>query len=344
MIETIRYCDLLMELNPAHLRTLQAVVSHGSFSRAAEQLHLSQPAVSLHIRQLEERAGLRLLERVGKRAFATTAGEILLEHAGRLLSELEAARQALERLRGVVAGRLRLGTGATASTYLLPPVLRRLHARYPALELVVVTGNSAEIATAVAGNHLDLGIVTLPVSGRQLVVSPLCVDPLVAIAPPTREWRGRRSITVGELAGHPLILYESGGTIRRVIDEWFRRGRALPRVAMELGNAEAIKKLVAAGLGLSISSALAVQAEVRAGVLVAISLGPPLSRQLGLVRRRDKPESPALQVLLTALGKLRVGQTSPAAGRSVARQGAPGALPSRRRLTRKASKGKVLAR
>jgi DNA-binding transcriptional LysR family regulator len=293
-----------MDLNLTHVRTLQEVVRHGSFSRAAEALHLSQPAVSLHIRQLEERTGHRLLERVGKRAFATRAGEIVLEHAGRALGELEAARQALERLRGVVAGRLRLGTGATASTYLLPRVLRRLRARYPALELVVVTGNSAEITAAVAGNQLDLGIVTLPVSARSLTVSPLFVDRLVAIAPPGREWRGRRSITASELASHPLILYERGGTIRRVIDEWFRRNRATPRVAMELGNAEAIKKLVEAGLGLSISSAMAVRAEVRAGTLVAIGLEPALSRHLGIVSRRDKPESSALRVLLSGLRTL----------------------------------------
>src|SRR5262245_30362807 len=195
-----------MDLNLTHLRTLRAVVSHGSFSRAAEELHLSQPAVSLHIRQLEARAGHRLLERVGKRAFPTKAGQVLLEHAGRALGELEAAGQALERLRGVVAGRLRLGTGATASTYLLPPLLRRLRARHPALELVVVTGNSAEVTAAVAGNQLDLGIVTLPVSSRSLTVSPLYVDRLVAIAPAGRDWRGRRSITAAELATHPLIL------------------------------------------------------------------------------------------------------------------------------------------
>ena len=306
MIQTIsNTLGRAMDLNLAHLRTLQAVVSHGSFSRAAEDLHLSQPAVSLHIRQLEERAGHRLLERVGKRAFLTRPGEILLEHAVRALGELEAAHQALERLRGVVAGRLRLGTGATASTYLLPPLLRRLRARYPALELVVVTGNSAEIAAAVASNQLDLGIVTLPVAARSLEVSPLCVDRLVAIAPPGREWRGRRSVTPSELASRPLILYERGGTIRRVIDEWFRRAHATPRVAMELGNAEAIKKLVEAGLGLSVSSAMAVKAEVRAGTLAAIALDPALSRHLGIVSRRDKPESPAVQVLLSGLRTLR---------------------------------------
>ena len=298
-----------MDLNLVHVRTLQAVVDHGSFSRAAESLHLSQPAVSLHIRQLEERAGHRLLERMGKRAFATKAGEILLEHAVRALDELEAARQSLERLRGVVAGRIRVGTGATASTYLLPPLLRRLRSRYPALELVVVTGNSAEIVAAVAGNQLDLGIVTLPVSSRSLAVSPLRVDPLVAIAAPGRAWRKHPAITAPDLARHPLILYERGGTIRRVIDEWFRRGRATPRIAMELGNGEAIKKLVEAGLGLSIISAMSVRAELRSGALVAIPLEPALSRRLGIVSRRDKPDSPALRVLLAGLQKLRAPST-----------------------------------
>jgi DNA-binding transcriptional LysR family regulator len=293
-----------LDLNPAHVRTLRHVVRRGSFSRAAEDLRLSQPAVSLHIRQLEERVGLALVERVGKRAFATRAGEILLEHAERAFDEIEAGRQALEALRGVVAGRLRLGTGATASIHLLPKLFRRLHAAHPALELVVVTGNSADMAAAVVRNQLDLALVTLPVSARSLAITPLAVDPLVAIAPGGRQWRRRAPLTARELAGHPLILYEPGGTIRRVIDEWFRRGKAAPRVAMELGNAEAIKKLVGAGLGLSIASAMAVRDEVRTGVLRAIPLYPPLARRLGVVRRRDKPESPALRVALSALGQL----------------------------------------
>lgn len=145
----------LLDLNPAHVRTLQEVVRRGSFSRAAEDLHLSQPAARLHIRQLEDKVGLALVERVGKRASPTRAGETLLEHAERAFAELEAARQALQDLRGVVGGRLRVGTGATASIHLLPPVLRRLHARYPAIELVVVTGNSREVAAAVAANQLE---------------------------------------------------------------------------------------------------------------------------------------------------------------------------------------------
>jgi DNA-binding transcriptional LysR family regulator len=204
----------------------------------------------------------------------------------------------------VVAGRLRLGTGATASIHLLPPVLRQMRARYPEIELIVVTGNAPDIAAAIADNELDVGIVTLPVAGRQLSITPLRRDPLVAVAPPGRVWRGRGGLTAVELARHPLILYERGGTIRRVIDAWFRRGGARPRVVMELGNEEAIKKLVGAGLGVSVSPAIAVRDEVRAGALQTRPLSPALVRRLGLARRRDKAETPALRVFLAAVAGL----------------------------------------
>jgi DNA-binding transcriptional LysR family regulator len=293
-----------VEINPAHVRTLREIARHGSFSRAAESLRLSQPAVSLHMRQLEARCGAALLERVGKRAFPTPAGALLLEHAGRAFAELEAAEEALRALRGVVAGRLRLGTGATASIHLLPPVLGRMRARYPELELIVVTGNAPEIAAAVAANELDVGLVTLPVSGRQLLVTPLLLDPLVAVGPAAQAWPRRGALTAAELAGLPLIVFERGGTIRRVIDGWFRRGGARPRVVMELGSEEAIKKLVGAGLGVSVSPAMAVRDEVRAGALSMRALAPALGRRLGLVRRRDKPETPALRMFLSAMAGL----------------------------------------
>ena len=306
-----------MDLNPVHVRTLREIARHGSFSRAAESLRLSQPAVSLHVRQLEARCGTALLERVGKRAFPTRAGALLLEHAGRAFAELEAAQEALRHLRGVVAGQLRLGTGATASIHLLPPLLRRLRTRYPELELIVVTGNAPAIAAAVGANELDVGIVTLPVSGRQLVVTPLLQDPMVAVGPPGQAWPGRGGLTAAELTRHPLIVYERGGTTRRVIDDWFRRGGVRPRIVMELGNEEAIKKLVGAGLGISVSPAMAVRDEVRAGALRMRPLSPALVRRLGVVRRRDKPETPALRTLLAALHGLSENRgrgRSPAGG------------------------------
>ena len=258
-----------MDLALPHLRALGAVVRHGSFSRAAAELRLTQPAVSMQIRQLE--AGL---ERVS-------------------------------RLRGVVAGRLRIGTSASVSIYLLPPLLRRFRQRYPETEMVIVTGNAADIVRAIAANDLDVGVVSLPVRSRELSVSPFYRDELVAIEPPRAPWRTRRSATPRELAAEPLILFERGATLRRVIDAWFQRGGAPPSRVMEMGNTEAIKKLVHAGLGLSVTSWFAAKPEAMRRALVALPLVPALHRELGVVRRRGKAATPALEVFLAALDEMR---------------------------------------
>jgi len=352
-----------MDLQIAHLRTLQAIARHGSFSRAAQALNLTQPAVSMQVRHLERALGLPLLERVGKRAFPTRAGQLLLTHADRALRDLEAGVERVQGLRGVVAGRVRLGTSASISIYLLPPALRRFRARYPETEIVIVTGNAAEITRAIVANALDIGIVSLPVRERELTVTPFFRDELVAIAaiewgaptwpptPPTRSSRpsgagalldnagtagaptssstrsaaarqsraaprsrdrftsSRRrwpkTVDAPTLAGYPLILFEAGATLRRVIDGWFHRAGVAPRSPMDLGNTEAIKKLVEAGLGLSVTSWFSVKSEVRAGTLTAMRLTPALERQIGLVRRRDKPNTPALEAFVAALEDLR---------------------------------------
>jgi DNA-binding transcriptional LysR family regulator len=301
---TISYF-LPVDLQVTHLRTLQAIARHGSFSRAAQALNLTQPAVSMQVRHLEQALGLPLLERVGKRAFPTRAGELLLSHADRELRELEAGVERVQELRGVVAGRVRLGTSASISIYLLPPALRRFRTRYPETEVVIVTGNAAEISRAVVANELDVGIVSLPVRDRELAVTPFFRDELVAIAAPDSTWRRVKAVEAPTLAGHPLILFEAGATLRRLIDGWFHRAGVAPRSPMELGNTEAIKKLVEAGLGLSVTSWFSVEAEVRKRVLTAIRLTPPLERQIGLVRRRDKPRTPALDAFVAALDDLR---------------------------------------
>jgi len=314
---TITYF-LAMDLQVTHLRTLQAIARHGSFSRAAQALNVTQPAVSMQVRHLERALGLPLLERVGKRAFPTRAGEVLLAHADRALRELEAGVERVQELRGVVAGRVRLGTSASISIYLLPPALRRFRVRYPETEVVIVTGNAAEITRAVVANELDVGIVSLPVRDRELAVTPFFRDELVAIAamewgapkgPAPRRSRGAprmpKSIDATTLSQHPLILFEAGATLRRVIDAWFHRAGVAPRSPMELGNTEAIKKLVEAGLGLSVTSWFAAKAEVRARKLAAVRLDPPLFRQIGIVLRRDKPRTPVLDAFLATLDALR---------------------------------------
>src|SRR2546426_9637643 len=295
-----------MDLRLARLETLAAVARHGSFSHAARELHLSQPAVSMQVRQLELALGLPLLERVGKRAFPTKAGELLLAHAGRALRELETGLEVVQQLRGIVAGRIRLGTSASFSIYLLPPALRRFRSRYPRTELTVVTGNAPEIARAVVGRELDVGIVSLPVRERELAVSPFYRDEGVAIAPPDRRWRRGRRAAARDLVRAPLVPFERGATLRRVIDDWFRRAGEVPAAAMELGNTEAIKKLVEAGLRLSVTSWFWVAAGGGRGEAPAgAPRPPPLYREIGVIRRRDKPRTPVLEAFLATLEGLR---------------------------------------
>ncbi len=288
----------MSSFNPNTLRAFAQVPELGSFSAAAERLEISQPAVSLQIRQLERRFGVKLIERVGRRATPTPAGEELLRHARSIEAALDAATQAMQPHTAKIAGRVRIGTGATACIYLLPPILRALRERYPSLEIVVSTGNTAEMLRSVEENRIDIGLVTLPAPGRMFEVKPLADDEFVAIAP-AKGPRLPREVTPALLATFPLVFYEPAANTRHLIDEWFLRARLAPKPVMQLGSVEAIKQLVGAGLGCSVLPRMAVPGQ-QAGLVVR-SLKPRLSRKLALVLRRDKPLSHGLRALMAAI-------------------------------------------
>jgi DNA-binding transcriptional LysR family regulator len=290
-------------LNPDHLRAFADVVELGSFSAAAERRSLTQPAVSQQVRQLEKRFGVRLLERVGRRAQPTAAGRELLRHIAEIDGAVARAAEAMAVHRGGVIGRVRLGTGATACIYLLPPILRDLRHRFPDLQIVVSTGNTAPILKALEDNTLDIALATLPVPEAVFDVTPVFDDEQVAVF--SAEAKPPRAITPATLAAWPLVLYEPGGHTRRVIDGWFERGGMPLKPVMELGSIEAIKELVAAGLGCAILPALAVRMTAAQRGLIVRRLSPPLHRKLGIVLRRDKPLGRALREVMRALTRLR---------------------------------------
>ncbi len=294
----------MRRLNLDQLEAFVEVVRVGSFSAAAARLNLTQPAVSQQVAQLERRVGTRLIERVGRRAQPTPAGEELLEHAARIDGAVSAAFDAMGRFASGDSGRVRLGTGATAAIYLLPPVLRGLRRRLPGLEITVATGNSADIVKAVQDNALDVGLVTLPVSGRSLDVTPLLDDEFVAVtardSPPLPS-----RVTAAALAGRPILLFEPGGQTRQVADRWFARSGVEVRPAMALGSVEAIKRLVAAGLGCAVLPAVATGDPGDAAQLVVRRLSPRLHRKLALVVRRDKVLQRGLRETIAALKGLR---------------------------------------
>lgn len=291
-------------LNLDHLRIFLDVIEHGSFSAAAERHGLTQPAVSQQVRQLERRYGLRLAERVGRRVAATAAGLELIDHIRRIDSAVAEAEQAMQSRRTEVSGRVRVGTGGTACTYLLPPMLAQLRRRFPGLDVVVSTGNTADVLRGIEQNSVDIGLVTLPAPGRMLQVTPLLDDEFVAIfaaagdPPPAR-------VTPAALAARALVLFEPGARTRRLVDDWFERAGVPVKPAMELGSTEAMKEIVGAGLGCAVLPRMAVSGAGARAALAVKRLSPPLRRQLAVVMRRDKPVGRALRQVLDALLALR---------------------------------------
>jgi DNA-binding transcriptional LysR family regulator len=293
-------------LNLDQLNTFAAVVELGSFSAAAARLNLTQPAVSFQIRQLERRLGVRLIERVGRRAQPTAAGLDLLPHLRRIDAATIEAIEAMAGHAEGVAGRVRIGTGATACIHLLPPLLSALRRRLPRLEIVVRTGNSPDILRALEDNALDVALVTLPAPGRMFSAEKLLDDEIVSVFP--REMAAPQPVTAAALAELPVLLYEPGGNARRVIDAWFARAGVALKPVMELGSIEAIKQLVVAGLGCGLLPRLALGADLCGGSVQ--SLAPPLHREIGMVLRRDKVPDRGLRELMRSLTALKHYSTS----------------------------------
>lgn len=290
-------------LNLKHLQTFAHVIEHGSFSGAAERQGLTQPAVSLQIRQLETWLNLKLIERVGKRIKPTSAGTTLLEHISRINAVVEDALLDLSSHAQGIAGQIAIGTGATACIHLLPPILQTLRRKFPALDVRVSTGNTDGILRAVEENRLDLALVTLPAAGRSLSICPLLEDEFVVIFS-SEQANVPHLVTPPSLANMPLVVFEAGSSTRLLIDEWYLQAGLRVKPVMELGSIEAIKEMVAAGLGYSIVPAMSVAAPHHRRGLRVEPLKPALSRTLGIVLRQDKPLGKALRQVLDALQTL----------------------------------------
>lgn len=288
-------------INLDQLHGFATAIELGSFSAAAQRLNLTQPAVSLQVRQLEKRLGTPLVERAGRLLRPTAAGADLLVHVQRIDAAVSGALEAVSRHTHGATGRVRLGTGATACIFLLPPVLRSLRQRFAGLDITVRTGNTTDIVQAVEDNTLDLGLITLPAGGRMLHVTPLRDDAFVAIAP---EGTGLpKRVSAKELARHPVLLYEPGGQTRRLTDAWFARAGVPLQPAMSLGSVEAIKELVAAGLGCAVLPGMSVRHGHESGLEVR-PLSPPLRRTLAIVLRKDKRLHRGLRETVAALQEL----------------------------------------
>ncbi len=286
--------DLDRTLTLRQLRTFKTVADLSSFSAAAQRLKLSQPSVSYQVKELEESVGLPLLDRLGKRVELTEAGAILHGYVRQLLDVLDEATVAIEELRGIQRGRLRVGASTTVGIYLLPAALGAFKKLHPGLVISLEIGTRERVQEQVLRNELDLAVVGPPLKDPDLTTLPFLSDELIVVAPAGHPFAGRRNLRLKELSGQPFVMREAASGSRWSLEKAARKAGAKLKVAMELGSNGAIKHAVESGLGLAVISRYAVPLELSSGRLVELKVsGFPIRRDWHIVhlRRRRLPIS-----------------------------------------------------
>ena len=284
--------DLDRAVTLRQLRTFKTVADLTSFSLAAQRLKLSQPSVSYQVKELEETLGLPLLDRLGKRVKLTEAGTVLYAYARRMLDVLDDATVAIEEMRGIKRGTLRVGASTTVGIYLLPAALGAFKKLHPGLVISLEIGTRARVQEQVLRNELDLAVVGPALQDPELAIIPFLSDELVVVAPAGHELARKRGLSLKDLAGQPFIMREASSGSRWSLEKAARRAGAKLGVAMELGSNGAIKHAVESGLGLAVLSRYATALEFSSGRLVELKVrGFPIRRDWHIVhlRRRKMP-------------------------------------------------------
>ncbi|MBN1163119.1 MAG: LysR family transcriptional regulator, partial [Candidatus Krumholzibacteriota bacterium] len=270
------------------LRTLKYFISlaqRGSFTAAAADHYVTQPAISVQLRKLREEFGARLVEMEGRKIGLTPAGKIVLDYARRITALETELRRELKDLEGLKKGNLALGTIDTASIYVLPEVFSAFHDRYPGIEVNLEISSTMPLLSNLARGKLDLVVGTLPVEeSENLQIFPFYREELVPIAPPAHPLVREGKISVGKLAGYPFISFQKESVTRRLIEDALRAKGVEIKISMAIDSQEAIRNLVASGLGLSFLPYWTVKEYVSNGTLALLSLrGFKIERRLGLM-------------------------------------------------------------
>jgi DNA-binding transcriptional LysR family regulator len=289
-------------LNLDQLRALLEVVEHGSFSAAARRLHLTQPAVSLQIRELERRFGLQLIERLGKQAHATVPGRELVEAAQRIFRECDQVDETMRRFREGWVGRVRLSMTLTSMVYRLPPILRMIRDDHPGIDLVITNTPTPTSVDNIIHNRVDLALVNLPVQKKQLKTTMLCSEEMVAIFPAGAR-NIPREVTPDDVGRHNLLVEQQTSAAYALVLGWLSAQGSRTQEPMPLGTVEALKSAVASNLGMAIVPEVAIA--THKSDFVVRRLKPALSRTLALIEHRNKPNEPALEIVRNALLELR---------------------------------------
>ena len=311
------------------LQVFHAVAKHLSFTKAGEALCMTQPAVTFQVRQLEEQFNTRLFDRTHGRISLTPAGAVAFAHAERILALTAELESALRDMGGQVAGPLLIGASTTIADFLLPQILGEFKAAHPGVVPSLFVGNSETVQERVRERALDIGFIEGDSYLPALAGERLCSDELQVVCAPGHPLSARRSVPAGALVEHAYLSREQGSGTREVIDHYLERAGIEPgslHVVMEASSPEALKGLVAAGMGIAIVPRVSVEKEVRLGLLARIPLSPPLTRQLTAVYPRERIQS-GLVGAFVQFAKRRLdappGRDAEAEGLALSAQSAP---------------------
>ncbi len=283
------------------LQVFHTVARLLSFTKAAETLHMTQPAVTFQVRQLEEHFNTRLFDRTHNRISLTEAGKIVFQFADKIFDLYGQMENAVREMTGEISGALTIGASTTIAEYMLPSLLGDFKEKYPDVNIHLKVSNSDGIVSMVENNAIDLGVVEAPVNNKNLLVENCRTDQLVAIAPPSHPLAKKKKVRLEDLLEYSFICREEGSGTREVISEYVskvdRNGDGL-NISMELGSPEAVKGAVEASMGISVVSRATIQKELKLGTLVEIPLDPPLERPFSFVHQKQKFRHNVMEKLL----------------------------------------------
>ncbi|MFJ8235578.1 LysR family transcriptional regulator [Ureibacillus sp. NPDC094379] len=284
------------------LKVFVTVAEMGNFSRAAEKLHMTQPAVSQYIQSLERSMGIKLLERNNKFVRLNQAGEIVYHHAKEILGIHTKMHYLIDDLTNKTSGPLSIGASYTFGEYVLPHVIAKMQGKYPLIIPTIMIGNTKEIAQLVLGHQLDVGIIEGEFNDKNLTIEPFAEDSMYLVASPNhRLVQNNGEINISELEDEMWIVRENGSGTREVTEKMFRLCEIIPKRKLEFGSTQLIKESVEAGLGVSLLSYWAVRKECSMGILNVIKVEQlPIKRKFSIVLRSPF-QTKALSVFLELL-------------------------------------------
>jgi DNA-binding transcriptional LysR family regulator len=294
---SIKLLDKDLPLKLDWVKSFLAVADTGGFTKAAKAIHLSQPAVSTHIKELEANLGTRLFEHIGGRVRLSRAGEAAAREARKVMESVRSFRDAVVESEEMVKGTLALGASTTPGNYLLPPLMGRFERLHPQAKTSLFIGNSTEVLERMTANEVDLGMVGAP-PGADFIHRPFAQDEIVLFAGSNHRLARKRRLRAADLAGERILRREADSATRGLGDAWFS-GERLHPVTMELGSPETVKRAAASGLGIGILSRFAIEWELREKRLVILNVpGFPIRRPLYVAHLRKKHLTPAMKSFL----------------------------------------------